>query len=362
MRALLASLLLAPAVAAYSQQAAPNCVPQRNFSYVDARGAVHVTRVVPLPSTVSPEARKRIGSNFGNVPCDAGYGHRARRDPASALTAGRAFADKTEARLGKEALAIFPAVVSKGVIAGVPVRVIEPRERDPKRADEVLINIHGGGFVADWGSLTETIPIASLTHIKVVSVLYRLAPEHLYPAAVDDVVAVYRELLKTHKPVDIGMYGTSAGAILTAETASRLRKSGLPLPGALGIFSGSGDLSQRGDSDAIFSVTGLSGPLEQPTGLPFTEYVGKADRRDPVVSPIYGDLKNFPPTLFLSSTRDMLLSDTAMLQRAFLRAGVPTEFVVFEALEHGFWNDPSLPESREADRTIAEFFDSHLRH
>jgi acetyl esterase/lipase len=246
------------------------------------------------------------------------------------------------------------------VIAGVPVRVISPKQAARSQTQRILINLHGGGFVADWGSLTETIPIASLTHIKVISVLYRMAPEHPYPAALDDVTAVYREILKTHKPVDIGIYGTSAGAILTAEAAARFRQIGLPLPGALGIFSGSGDLSQRGDTYSFFSVNGLTGALEPRSEPRFSEYVRDINPRDPILSPLYADLHGFPPTLFLSSTRDMLLSDTAILHRAFLRAGVPAQLVVFEALQHGFWNDPKLPESREADRVISDFFDSHL--
>lgn len=326
------------------------CIPERNSSWVDAAGTDHITRVVPVPQTVSPQAQKLIGSSFANQP----------GQPLT-LKQSRADADAAEARLAREAGKYFPATVAAGVVGGVPVRVVTPPEIPPQRRHRVLINLHGGGFVADWGSLTETIPIASLTQTKVVSVLYRMAPEHPFPAAVDDAVAVYRELLKTHKPEEIAIYGTSAGAILTAETTVRLRQLGLPLPGALGIFSGSGDLSRRGDSDSIFGVTGLVGPVEATPEPPVPSYASHTDRRDPVLSPIYADLHGFPPTLFVSSTRDMLLSDTAMLQRAFLRAGVPTQMVVFEALQHGFWNDPTLPESREADQIMANFFDRHLR-
>lgn len=327
-----------------------HCIPERNTSWVDASGTDHVTRVVPVPQTVSPEAQKLIGSQFANVP------------PAHApsLAESRAYANATEEKLGKEALKYFPATVSSGTIAGVRVRIVTPLRIPADRRSRVLINVHGGGFVADWGSLTETIPIASLTQTKVVSVLYPLAPEHPFPAAVDAAVAVYRALLKTYQARNIGLYGTSAGAILTAETTAKLRQLGLPLPGVLGIFSGSGDFSKRGDSESIFGVEGLVGPVEATPALPFPGYVGKTDRRDPILSPVYSDLRGFPPTLFVSSTRDMLLSDTALLQLAFLRAGVPTQMVVFEALQHGFWNDPMLPESREADRIMADFFDRHL--
>lgn len=342
-------VLLVASVMAQQDPRDKGCIPSANSTFVDGHGTAHVTRIVPVPATVSLAAQKLIGSNFANSAA-----------PPPSLEEGRAIANATEKRLAAQALAIFPATVHSAVIAGVPVRIIRPAIIPRNKAGRVLINLHGGGFVADWGSLTETIPIASLAGTEVISVLYRLAPEHPFPAAVDDAVTVYREVLKTHKPAQIAIYGTSAGAILTAEVTSKLRQLGLPLPGALGIFSGSGDLSQRGDSYSLFSVTGLAGPIESTDEPPFPAYVANTDRRNPILSPLYGDLRGFPPTLFLSSTRDMLLSDTAILNRAFLRAGVDTQFVVFEALQHGFWNDPQLPESREADRVIAHFFDTHL--
>jgi epsilon-lactone hydrolase len=207
----------------------------------------------------------------------------------------------------------------------------------------------------------ETIPIAKLTGTKVISVLYRLSPENQFPAAVDDVVAVYKELLKTYKPENIGVYGTSAGAALTAEVAAELRKLSLPLPAVLGIFAGGGDLSQPGDSEALFDLNGLSEHMDPPKpGQVDRKYIGSADSKDPVLSPLYSDLKGFPPTLFVTSTRDLALSGTVILHRAFLRAGVEAQLVVFEALPHAFWNNPELPESKEADHLMAAFFDHHL--
>jgi monoterpene epsilon-lactone hydrolase len=152
----------------------------------------------------------------------------------------------------------------------------------------------------------------------VISVLYRLTPENRFPAAVYDVVAVYKELLKTYEPTSIGMYGTSAGAFLTAEVGAELRKLGLPLPGVLGIFAGGGDVSQSGDSEALFDVKGLTEPVDPPDPTQLdTEYNGSTDAKDPVLSPLYSDLKGFPPTLFVTSTRDIELSSTVILHRAF---------------------------------------------
>jgi acetyl esterase/lipase len=201
-----------------------------------------------------------------------------------------------------------------------------------------------------------------LAKIKVVSVYYRLAPENPFPAAVDDVVTVYKDLLKTYPPRSIGIYGTSAGAILTCEVAVRLKQLGLPLPAALGIFSGLADYSRVGDSRQLFTLNGFPGRLEpiDATHLPNDEYVGKTDRKDPVLSPIFADLHGMPPTLLVTSTRDILLNDTTTLHRAMLRAGDDAQLVVFDALPHAFWYHFQLPETREALELMAKFFDEKL--
>jgi acetyl esterase/lipase len=227
--------------------------------------------------------------------------------------------------------------------------------------DKVLLNLHGGGFNSDSGSYTESIPIAGYAKIKVVAVLYRLAPEHPYPAAVDDSVAVYKELLKTYKPEHIVIYGTSAGAILTAEVAARLKQLGLPQPAALGIFSGLGDFARDGDSRALFALRGFSGRLDPPGPEAHDpDYVTTTNPKDPILSPIYSDLRGLPPTLFVTSTRDLLLSGTVNLHRAYLNAGVDARLVVFDALPHAFWYDPQLPEALEANHRMADFFVSKL--
>jgi epsilon-lactone hydrolase len=200
--------------------------------------------------------------------------------------------------------------------------------------------------------------------MKVVAVLYRLAPEHPFPAGLDDAVSVYKELLKTYKPEHIAIYGTSAGAILTGEVAVDLRKLGLPEPGALGVFSGMGDFTRDGDSQAMYALNGLSGHLDPPKPGPHnSDYVAATDPKDPVLSPLFADLSNMPPTLFITSGRDILLSGTTILARAFLRAGNDNDqLIVFEGLPHAFWNDANLLESKEAYGEMAHFFVTRLTH
>ncbi len=335
--------------AAFSFQSRPRDIPQSDSSYIDADGTAHVTRIVPVPETVSPEARKQLGRPQSDAPLQESLAERRNKT------------DKWQNGAGAEFQKLYPVKIEQQTIAGVPVRIIAPLEVPADRRDRILINLHGGGFNSDSGSLTETIPIANLTKTKVIAVLYRLAPEHPFPAGVEDAVAVYKETLKTFQPRSIGLYGTSAGAILTGEVAVKLRQLGLPLPGALGIFSGFGDFSKQGDSRAIYSLNGFSGPLLPPSKAhPDTAYTGSTDLKDPVLSPIFGDLSGFPPTLFLTSTRDLLLSGTTILHRAFLGAGAEAQLVVFEALPHAFWNNASLPESKGADEIMARFFEQHL--
>jgi acetyl esterase/lipase len=341
--------LLLSSVALAAQQPAPQPTtaaeaPNRDTSYIDADGTAHVTRVVPVPDTVSPEAQKALGRA---VPDE---GAPAPPPLPGAVTPGQA--------LGRVAWTkLCPNQIVDDKIAGVPVRIVTPEGMPATNRDKVLMNVHGGGFISDSGSYTESIPIAGYTKIKVVAVLYRLSPEYAFPAAVDDAVSVYKELLKSYKPEHIVIYGTSAGAILTGEVAARLKQLGLPLPAALGIFSGTGDFSRPGDSPAIYSLRGLSGHLDPPShGHTLSPYVGTMDPRDPVLSPIFGDLHGLPPTLFITSERDMLLSGTINLHRAYLHAGVDARLVVFDGLTHAFWNNAQLPESIEANHMMADFF------
>src|SRR5271169_1047422 len=341
-----ALFMLMPSMPGQQKQSTP--VPPADTCAVDSDGTAHVTRVVPVPGTISVEAQASL-ARPGNSAPDASLSERRSRT------------DTFRISRTAEARKLYPVSVEEKTIGGVRCDVITPIDLPAEKRNRVLINVHGGGFNSVSGSLVEGIPISNLTGITVVSVYYRLAPEHPFPAAVDDTVAVYKELLKTYKPENMGLFGTSAGAILTGEVAVRLRHDGLPLPAALGIFSGTGDMSQSGDSQALYTVRGFNGNLTPPSKGPRTrEYIGTADPRDPVLSPLYADLHGFPPTLFVTSTRDLLLSGTTILHRAFLRAGVDSQLVVFEALPHAFWYDYHLPETKEALAVMAKFFEEKL--
>jgi monoterpene epsilon-lactone hydrolase len=336
-------LAISTQIGAQSPPTSASTAATRDTSYIDAQGTAYVTRVVPVPPDLSPEARNSlIRKTPDQSPPESLEHRRAQTD---------AWAERAKAAWTK----LCPNTITESTLAGVPVRIVTPSNLSNRR-DRVLLNLHGGGFNSDSGSFTETIPIAGYTGIKVIAVLYRLAPEHPFPAAVDDAVAVYRELLKTYKPSHIVLYGTSAGAVLTAEVAVKLKSLGLPLPAGLGIFSTLDSFAQMDDSQALYTLQGFAGHLDPPDGgVHDPYYVGSTDPKDPVLSPIYADLHGLPPTLFLTSGRDALLSGTANLHRAYLRAGVDARLVLFDALPHAFWYDPSLPESIEANHIMANF-------
>jgi monoterpene epsilon-lactone hydrolase len=323
--------------------------PDRDTSYIDDKGTAHVTRVVPVPEDLSPEAQKSLSRPEPD------------QVPPESLEERRKHTDEYTARAKQEWLKICPVDTKDQVIDGVPTHIVTPQNMPMSSHNRILLNLHGGGFNSDSGSWTESIPIAFYTKVKVVAVLYRLAPEHPFPAAVDDAVTVYKALLKVYDPQHIVIYGTSAGAILTAEVAVKLKELKLPQPAALGIFSGMGDFARAGDSIAMYALRGLSGHLDPPQpGAHDPFYAASTDPKDPVLSPIYADLKGLPPTLFVTSGRDLLLSGTANLERAYLHAGVDAHMVLFDALPHAFWYDPHMPEAIEANHMMADFFVKEL--
>jgi monoterpene epsilon-lactone hydrolase len=298
----------------------------------------------PPPESLSAEARAQLGAM-------------APANPAGPIDVPqmRAFADQIQVMIGAEQRKAHSVMVTEDVIAGVPVRRIAPAS-GPLDRRRVLLNLHGGGFALDSGSLTENIPIATLSGIEVIAVLYRFAPEHPFPAAVDDALAVYKALLADHRPGDIGVYGTSAGAVIGPQLLMRLRAESLPLPGVLGVFSGESDLTGTADSLRIFATAVEGQALIDAKQA----YLADADPTDPLLSPILGDLAGFPPTLCLSSTRDVLLSGTVNLNRALGDAGVHTELLVYDGLPHAFWSFMLAPESDDAFRRMASFLTRHI--
>lgn len=307
----------------------------------------------PFAETISAEARRVMAPLLANGSAPETMASLLRNPlTRGAVRAAAAFQLRPVSRARMKRHGV---TVTKGRIGGVPVKHV--RRRDANAADQrLLINFHGGGFMLDAGSLTETIPIAGLTGIPVTSVMYRMAPEHVFPAAADDVLAVYQAALTERAPGSIGIYGTSAGAVLTLQLLARIKAEGLPMPAAAGVFSGAGDLGIVGDCEAYLPpIMGVRTAAET-----LREYSGTCDRADPLLSPTRGDLSGFPPMLLMTSTRDQLLSHTILADLALRQAGVPVDLRVYEGMPHAFWGWIDCPETDIALAAQAEFFTRHL--
>ena len=258
--------------------------------------------------------------------------------------------------------ALYPVTTRDAMIAGVPAVYVTPAGGVPKgNAGKIMLNLPGGGFVmgmAPGTGMVESIPLSNLAGVEIVSITYRQAPEAVYPAATEDIVKVYRELLKTHKPQDIAVFGCSAGGLLTAEAMAAFVKEKLPLPAAIGIFCASADGRWGGDSRAF--ARPFQGLLPRESTL---SYFQGANMMDPLVSPIFSPdiLKRFPPTLIITATRAMEMSAAVNTHRQLVKVGVIADLHVWDGLGHAFFYDPSLPESREAFDVMANFFQKHLR-
>jgi acetyl esterase/lipase len=267
----------------------------------------------------------------------------------------------------ERALELFPAEIRSDVIAGVRVDRVTPKAGvAPENHDRVLLNLHGGGFRigAGLGAQLESVPTAVEMGIEVIAVDYRQGPEHEFPAASEDVAAVYHTLLERYPSRNIGIYGLSAGGVLTAMTIACLIRHNLPLPAAIGLFCAPADNIWGGDSrfstPALFGYPAPPAEANPPdTGMP---YVPKADLRHPLVSPaLYPELlARFPPTLLITGTRAGEMSSVVHTHTRLVAADVPADLYIWEGMWHGFLDDVELPEAEEARRVIVRFWNQHL--
>jgi epsilon-lactone hydrolase len=266
---------------------------------------------------------------------------------------------------------LFAVDREETTIGGVHAYVYTPRGGiAAENRDRVLMELHGGGFRDCWPACAEleSMPIAALGRIKVVSLDYRQGPEQRHPAASEDVAAAYGELLKSHRPENIGIYGCSAGGMLTAMSVAWFQRHGLPRPGAIGILC-SGAASVDGGAfggDASYTTLPLGEGRVLPAGaagnpVPM-DYFADTDADDPLVAPASSPdvLALFPPTLLVTGTRSFELSNAVYTHAQLVKHGVAAELHVWEGMFHGFFYNPDVPESRESYDVIVNFFAKRL--
>ena len=249
-------------------------------------------------------------------------------------------------------------------IEGVRVYHVIPNDPDPSFKDRLFLYLHGGSYVFLGGdaSVGEAAVIANRAKIAVLSVDYRMPPNDPFPAAVEDTVIVYKHLLKRLPGKAIAIGGTSAGGGLALSAVHRFIDLKLDLPGV--IYGGTpwADLTKTGDS--LFTNEGIDRVLVTYDGILGAAarlYANGRDLKDPLISPVYGDFKGFPPTYLVTGTRDMFLSDTVRAHRKLRNVGVIADLNVYEGMSHaGYLVVPNSPESMQVYAELRNFLKQHL--
>lgn len=275
----------------------------------------------------------------------------------SSITAFREQCEKGAARYAKipEGVEIKPQVIE-----GMPAEWLIPRGADPKK---VIMYVHGGGYVA--GSCNDhrgfISKFAKNTGVANLVYEYRLAPEHPYPAALDDSVVMYQWLLQSgYTPQNIVIAGESAGGGLTLALLLALKDRGMPMPAAAVAISPWTDLTCSSESYRTKNKVSLA-PLN--SWLVFSRhYVGDHKADHPFISPLYGDLKGLPPLLINAGTDDELYEDGEKFSLKAKDAGVTVTFRKGEGQVHCYpLLAPMFPEATEAMNEIVGFVKLHLQ-
>lgn len=345
---------------------------------VDDNGSIHVPAfILPESSFLSAETRAELkkqrdywaGMASESTVCPQNNDVSVEEMPAVRRCRANKFYKTPMYKSMRDQYAVDIAPVT---IGDVYTEIVTPQAGiSEENRSRVLINLHSGAYM--YGSRTasqmESIPIAALARIKVVNIDYSLGPEHTYPAANNDVLVVYKALLKRYKPESIGIYGSSGGGMLVAQFLSLLQAESEPLPAAAGLFfSGAPTAADESNYKWTTSETGyLTEPL---LGVnwkslfgPSHSYFKGIARGSRLDSPgSYDDImENFPPTLLLNGgARDFSLSMVIVTHAQLVRLGVEADLHLWEAMGHVFNTNPNLPESRESYNVIVNFFDKHL--
>jgi acetyl esterase/lipase len=316
-------------------------------------------KTLPVPTDVSPEMQKIIAAPRNptwNVLWKTGEEWRAAANAQAAKTVQGIPAMRERLHVTMQ-----PATMD-----GVRAYIVTPDVIPPEHRDKLLIHVHGGCYVMFPGEsgTSEAIMMAGLGHFKVISVDYRMPPEGYFPAALDDAMTVYKAALKTSDPKNMAVFGTSAGGALVLEMMLQAKQQGLPLPGAIAPGTPMSDVTKTGDTfytnEMVDNVlVSRDGSCDAGTRV----YAHGHDLKDPLLSPVYGDMHGFPPAILTTGTRDLLLSNTVRVHRKLREAGVDAQLEVFEGQSHAQYQfDDRAPETQQAFGEITAFFDGHLGH
>jgi acetyl esterase/lipase len=251
----------------------------------------------------------------------------------------------------------LPQGVQLQAVPAQPEKGLCPAEwLSVKAPERTVLYFHGGGYFF-CNLQTHRPVVASLSkraQARVVSIDYRLAPEHPCPAAVDDALAWYREVLRDTPASQLVLAGDSAGGGLVLACLQAAQQQGLPMPAGAVLFSPWVDLAAAGESiqsqaeaDVMFTPESLKNAAQF--------YLNGREATDPVASPLYGDLQGLPPLLIFASRQEILLSDAQRLHDKALAAGVNSQLILETDMPHVWPIMVMLPEAKVSLRQVAAF-------
>ena len=330
----------------------------------DARGVQGVThdpthptvelaaRRIPAPAALSEAARAILA--MPRPPAGA-YPALGDADGWRRLIAAR---NAASAEMSAPFMARLKVDVSSREFGGVPVQVARPRPERLIGEDHLVLDVHGGALLFGGGDANvrfSTAAAALRTGRVAIGIDYRVPPDHPFPAGLDDCVAVYRALIAETAPERIVVSGTSAGGNLAAALLLQARDEGLQMPAGAMLLTPELDLTESGDS--FDTLMGLDVVLPARLTEMNLLYAGAADLADPYVSPLFGDVAGFPPTLLQAGTRDIFLSNAVRMHRKLRSAGVRAELHVWEGMPHAGFGGLT-PEDREMSAELQAFIAS----
>jgi epsilon-lactone hydrolase len=323
------------------------------------RGVLVEKRFVPFPKSISPQARAALADFAAAAAAEP-----RRRDSYPVPDDLSGWVALIEATNAKHAAMIAPlvkdsvATVEVVEMNGVTVYLATPEKLSAESERRAYLHVHGGALIFGGGEVCRlSAPLsADRFGVRSYSVDYRVAPNHPYPAALDDCIGVYRALLESYTPANIIVGGISAGGNLAAALTLRARDEGLPLPAAMVLITPELDLTESGDSFEVnrdVDVVLIKG-LAEINAL----YAGGANLTDPYLSPLFGNFtEGFPPTFLQAGTRDLFLSNVVRMHRTLRRARVPVELHIFEGMPHGGFSD--APEDDDLWEEVKRFVAEH---
>jgi len=309
-------------------------------------------RTIPIPKSVSAEAQAALAMERPASPAFPPTGDVAGwKQVIAQMNGGMAAAMR-------DPIMALPVTSHLETIAGVPVYAAEPPDIPAGNRDKAMVYFHGGGLVLLGGECVEFFARmeAMSTRCRVYAVDYRNPPDHPYPAAIDDCIAVYRALLENYSPSQLIISGASGGGNLAAAVPLKMRDQGVPMPAAIGLWTPEVDLTESGDT--FRTNEDIDVVLKR--GLPAMNalYANGADLAHPYLSPLFGDFtKGWAPTFIQTGTRDVFLSNSVRIHRKLRNADIVAELHVGEAMPHGGFGN--APEDHEIRLEFLKFLAKH---